>query len=538
MFEFKFHLIASIFILIPNCFYTSAKNTQIEVVENTEFSLEGMRQIKPCYQYNDGKVVFFARFLNEYTAALLTIDSNLNIADYHAINYTEHQSRKGLGIFTFNNQIFVFNEYVNEKENIIKFYASEIDIKTGDASNDIELFGGSYSDYADIGSIYLQSSSDLKHLLIFHYDTQLKNTRPYISLRIFDNSLEQLWEKHTPLPEPEFLQSVNNIYLDSAQNLHFVVNTLTFPEKNKSHISGKQNYHLYTYQHKNDTLFQPNLQLGENYLNSITLKLNGQNELVGYGFYSSASYNWGMKGFMSFKLDPISGEAIDLKYTDYSHDFLMSFFSDRPFVQGQRNGNFHILNVFPYNNTGSIVVAEEFDYLKYTINTPASPPQRTQPVTIENWIFGNIIILYLNANREITQTDLIRKSQIAKSELPNYNYYGKYGYNSDSPSRYWSAFAQVNNDTLYLIYNDNAANHTGKSPTYVAEKIKSCNLKLVKISPNSEIAEQILCPSFYKKSGFNSAPIPRMSFQTSPSEIAVVGASGSYFRFLHINMAD
>jgi len=517
----------------------------VEIHNGAEFRIEKKKRVDGFVENNDNmlSLVTYSYKLFETAdnrTSLIVLDENLNF--YNQFPITLPTSEDGKITFRetkkFKDQLYLISRQYLRSSGDLKLYASELDATTGSLGKHFEIFSYNSKEQGTLDRYDLIMSADSsKMALMIEYRTQ-KDEPVKTGFRVFDSTLNVLWEADIVLPQTDRSTSITDYMVDNSGNIHLVVRIqLDKADREKNQTNVRYKYSLFSYFHESQTVKEYDLFLQNNYLTGLTLMQNKNNELIGSAFYSSDRVTSGILGFLNFKLDLATYEIKNSQMNDFDDAFLKNFLTDRQVEKGQGVRNFRTRYVFPTSDNGYAFVVEEFDYYVQTYTTYNASTRTYDTKTSERWIFGDVVVFYVDAEGKTKEIGILKKNQYASASTSGTVGHGRDGYGTYHPARYWGISAMMKDDKIYIVYNDNTKN-TLPNPEklYSATNITKCTTMLTVIGRNAEFSSSALFKSRDKTAKYKSAIIPRFNYVFSPSEQVIVGGSANYLRFMKVKI--
>lgn len=534
----------SVFCLILLGVFQTLYSQEVEIHNGAEFKIPKKNKVDGFVANNDNMLSFVTYSYklietSESRNSLYILDENLNYYNNFPIVLPEMETGKLTFRETkkFQDKLYLISRYYDRGKNEMKLYASTLDATTGVLGTHYEIFSYNYRESQGIDKFDLVMSPDSSVMaLMLEYSTK-KDEPVKTGFRVFDSGLNVLWQTDIVLPTSDRKTSITDYMVDNKGNIHLVARiALDRDDRDRNQTNVRSKYAMYSYFHESETIKEYDLFLQNNYLTGLTLLQNNDDQLIGSAFYSNEKASYGMKGFLNFKLDLNTYEIVNQQMNDFSDEFLKNFISDRAIEKGRGVGNFRTRYLFPTSDKGYAFLVEEFDYTVYT-STTYNPQTKTYTTkTNEKWIFGNAVAFYVDAEGKTKEIGILKKTQVASATSSGSSGFGRDGYGTYHPARYWGISAMMKNDRIYIIYNDNIKNSASADRLYTSSNIKKCVTRLAIIGPNAEFSNTELFKSRDKSARYKSAIIPRFNYTFSDSEQVIVGGAANYVRFMKVKI--
>lgn len=236
----------------------------------------------------------------------------------------------------------------------------------------------------------------------------------------------------------------------------------------------------------------------------------GRQYVSGYNGLFMASFNENM-------------ELQELKTNDFTNDFLKNVYRGKKVDRAADKGKElrvpapYTMNEIIVHSDGTLTVLSEYYLVTVTEN-------RGQRTTTTN--FGSILYFKLDTEGNLIAADAIKKNQISSTtsiglavttgigifisiELP------------DKKAKYWSYASLVNNDNVYLVFNDHFKNASdgGDDLSKPMTNPKKAVPYLVTIDPEGDFTKEAMVDSGDSETYL----VPQVTYQTGPSEFVIWG---------------
>lgn len=536
---------SSFYLFIALSLTYSATAQEVEIHNGAEFKIEKKNRVDGFVENNDNMLSFVTYSYKLFETAenrttLFVLDEQLNY--YNQFPITLPTSEDGKITFRetkrFKNELYLISRQYVRGTGDLKLYASTLDAATGALGKHYEIFSYNSREQGSLDRYDLITSSDSsKMALMIEYRTQ-KDESVKTGFRVYDEDLEVIWEADIILPVTDRKTTITDYIVDNSGNVHLVVRIqLDKAERDKNETNVRYKYALFSYFHESETVKEYDLFLRNNYLTGLTLTQTKNNDLLGSAFYTNERATSGVVGFMNFRLDLTTYEIENSQMNDFDEAFLKNFLTDRQVEKGQGVRNFRTRNVFPTTDNGYAFVVEEFDYYVNTYTTYNPSTKTTETKTTERWVFGDVVVFYVDSEGKTKEIGILKKRQYASSTTSGTVGHGRDGYGTYHPARYWGISSMMKDDKIYLVYNDNTKNTLpDQTKQYTASNIRKCTTMLAIIGPDSEFSKSSLFKSRDKAARYKSAIIPRFNYVFSDSEQVIVGGAANYVRFMKVKI--
>ncbi len=517
---------------------------EVEIHNGAEFKIAKKKRVDGFVENNDNMLSLVTYSYKLFETAdnrteLIVLDENLNF--YNQFPITLPTSEEGKITFRetkkFKGKLYLISR-MYERGGNLKLFASTLDATTGKLGTHFELLTYNTKEQGDLDRYdFIMSRDSSKMVLLLEYRTK-KDEPVKTGFKVFNDDLTTLWQADIVLPTSDKNTTITDYLLDNNGNIHLVARiALDKADRDEKGTNIRYKYSLFSYFHDTQTVKEYDLFLQNNYLTDLTLLQNKNNELIGSAFYTNDKATSGIKGFLNFKLDLTTYEVKNSQMNDFDEAFLKNFLTDRQVEKGRGVRNFRTRHVFPTSDNGYAFVVEEFDYTVHTYTSYNPQTKTTEVKTSERWIFGDVVVFYVDQMGKTKEIGILKKQQISSATTSGYTGHGRDGFGTYHPARYWGISAMMKDDKVFIVYNDNTKNTIPNAEKlYVSNNIKKCTTMLAIIGPGSEYSSSALFKSRDKAAKYKSAIIPRFNFTFSDSEQVIVGGAANYLRFMKIKI--
>jgi hypothetical protein len=222
---------------------------------------------------------------------------------------------------------------------------------------------------------------------------------------------------------------------------------------------------------------------------------------------------------------------------------------ERKAEKGRELPSYVVRRTMPMSDGGMTVVAEQYIYTKKTTdpNNPSGTPQidvttglpkvpnSTTEQTIETWLFGDVLILFLDNEGKMKTGAVIKKRQFCTSTDGQVTLLQKLGVGINpgvNELPYYGISVMQNKDNIYIMYNENPKNaeRAAAGKRLLSVRQKTSVTQLVTVTPDGKMHADVLFKSQDKEAGYKMPLMPRSSIQYSANEMIVFGRKGKTMR--------
>ena len=200
---------------------------------------------------------------------------------------------------------------------------------------------------------YERSLNKRKLLCYKNLDQGSRNER--ITYYLFDAQNDSVVRGEIALPFPDEKFQVRKLVVSNSGKIYLLGKYYLV-----SRIKEPQDYgfKLYSYTPGNPEPTQLNIELGELFINDLTVRAGRDENLYLAGFYSHRSSEE-IIGSCFFRVNP-SLEAEVQSTQRFSDDFLKNFLRDQQIDRGRELRNFYLDNIILRSDSGALLVAEKY----------------------------------------------------------------------------------------------------------------------------------------------------------------------------------
>lgn len=440
-----------------------------------------------------------------------TYDNSLNLKTSSVITKPNEELNYE-DIFMIDGKFFCFLTRYDKESEKNTLYGTTFDKKGTMNPNLIELGVLDATSRRKAGTFNVDTSfgASKKMFLVFESPNYDKREKESFNFSVYDLNFKLLQKIELNLPYLDRDFSIYDYVLDNKGNIHILASVAL---KGDDKERGKQNHELklLSYYTKNDQLKEHEIEIGENYLSEIKIRINKDNDLVLSGFYSDRG-SYGMKGVFFIKSSIDKQKITSIKTTDFTTDFLELFMSERKAEKGKELNSYFVDHIIPKEDGGAIMIAEYYSYYQ----TCYTNPQTGQTTCTDHYLYNDIIVVNFDPKGSVIWWSKIPKRQ-----------------HTTNDGGYLSGYAfAVSRDKIHFIFNDNPANLTIEDP----RRIKNMNsprksvTNLVTINNNGEMVKKTLFNTKENKTIMR----PKFHIQASKNQLIMYGDKGKSYSLARI----
>lgn len=334
-------------------------------------------------------------------------------------------------ILDSDNKIFVFSSLLDNKANTKTIYFQTINPKTNKINNDLTKLTTIEVDKKAkrINYDVYRSEDEKKLVVVVHYPIfTFKETQEKFGVFVYNSDMKKLWEieeytmKYTDKEytlEKFIVSNEGDIYTMGSR---YVKNK----EARSSGRSAHDAFELTTFTEKGKTIRSFPIKFKNYYINDFDILVNDNGMLAGAGFYSNDNKGSGEGAFI-FTIDPENGELKEFKNKEFSLEFLKEGQRlktqkkiDRKTKKGkdQELPNLDVREIVFCKDGSYRLIGEQYLYY-VTTYVDANGNVRS----VSHYVYGDIIVVNIDANKEITWFSKIPKYQHSTNDGGFYSSY-------------------------------------------------------------------------------------------------------------------
>ncbi|MBP7274371.1 MAG: hypothetical protein KA974_11050 [Saprospiraceae bacterium] len=496
---------------------------------------------------NDEMFVLRNRYTNEYESNnkiyIEKFNSELNISKANDINLKfEGKKLNFQEAVLMKGKLYLLSSFHNRSKEISYLFYQQVDKEKLQAERDItklsEIKTGSYK---NAGLFSTKVSKDSSKLAVISQLPSDKNKQEQFSIQVFNDGMQQLWQKNIRLPYNDENLSLEEYIIDNQGNIY--ITGVLYEDKAKVRRKGKPTYKYVIISYKNEgTIEHVNkIDLGNQFITDMTYRVANDGNLICSGFYSGKG-TYSIKGTFYFRLNTASNEISELNTKEFPFDFLTEYLSERnkekaknALEAGKTNAlpelyQYSLDDLIIRSDGGAVLIAEQYyieeRFDRYNNGFGGFSPyggyspwgwggyngyNRMEYV----YYYNDIIVVNLQPNGDLEWVTRIPKRQ---STIDDGGYFLSYA-------------KGVVKDKMYFIFNDNAKNYY-KEQQKASDKIYSYTgsnsvVTLATINQNGEVSVEPL----YNNNETESTIRPKLCKQIGKKEMLLLSEDGRKIKF-------
>lgn len=427
----------------------------------------------------------------------------------------------------FNNKLYAFSSLRNNKEKKKILYVQSINKNTLRPENDIRKIAE--IDYQkksrfNTGDYYIATSRDKSKLLVY-YDTPYdKRENESFGLHIFDENMNQLWEKKISIPYKEDLFSVEKMRVDKEGNVYLV--GISYIEKHEDKRKGSPDYKykILCYTNEGKKLIQYPVELQDKFITDMQITISDEGDIICAGFYSDEG-TFSIKGSFFLSIDHENQKIKNKSFKEFGLDFITQGMSERQEKKAKKKAakgknvelyKYDLNEIILRDDGGALLIGEQY-YVRVVTHTYTDGNGMMHTTTTYYYNYNDIIVINISPKGQIDWIKKIPKQQVTTND-----------------GGFFSSYTlAVIKDKLYFIFNDNPRNLNYKEPAklYNFNKGKESLTVLVTLTMDGKQKREALFNT--RDSGVLIRPKVCKQIDDS-NELIIFGQRGKKQRFAKI----
>lgn len=510
---------------------------EVQIHNGAQFQVTSLETVETVINASDSETSFLTRAgLIGNKFRVLNMDAELNEKSKFEIELPEIEGKKVKYFWAtkLGKSVYFLSRHFDSKANTYFMYASELDPKTGKFVRHFEAVKVTDDKFRSFNQPFsaTRSADSTKVMFLTRYPTKGGENARY-GMKVLKDDMSPLWSKDIEFPIEDKNFTMDDIEIDGDGNVHLVAYIrMTNAEKNEKDSEGRYYVNVYSYFWETGELKQYEVGFQDEIMRTVNLQLNRNNELIGTGFYSERKLVSSYKGFFYLRIDPKSKEVVSKNLSPFSTELLTELIGARKAEKGKEMPPYIVRASIPLSDGGMAVVAEHYVYSQST---------DSEGNTRETWLYGNVVVMFLNNDGKMTSAGVIKKKQLCTAKNGNATLLQQFGigmYPGVNELPYYGISIMENNKNIYIMYNENPKNaerlKTDKNPLSVRQK--NSVTQLVSFTPDGKMSSDVLFKSKDKEAGYSMPLMPRSSMQYSANEMIVFGRKGKNMRVSRLSI--
>jgi hypothetical protein len=477
---------------------------KIVAVDNSGFYTLSIRLFKA---FKNKKI-----FLNKYDKNMkLVYSKELLIPKYNnkSLNFED--------VLYLKNQLILFVSFYNNKEN--KNYAFAYPISkegvVGSKLKKLDEFTSNIISNKRRGNFDFVMSKDSTKLLVYRNEDFKKYKNEKFSYKVYDNTLNLLWEKDVQLPYKDKYFIVKDYKITNDGKVYMRAEILPDKEEKKELDKDEQpsTFIILSYDLNKDKLSQYEIKLNNKWVQSMSYNINENTKEITVGGFYSNDKKLMINGVFYLTIDPESGNINVKSQKEFDKDFMVEMIGERRIEKGKGLANYYKLKNFLTKNDGGAYLIAEQDI----VTTSEIKSANGSVYKKTYYHYNNILVVSVDKSGQISWIRNIPK------------------FSSDTEGGYYLSYAHNFNkktNELNFIFNDNPKNlePNPKTPRkiYSLGALNRSVVALVNLNNEGYMQRMLL---------FNNNEIgdvylrPKINLQVSDNELIVYAIKGKTYSF-------
>jgi hypothetical protein len=451
----------------------------------------------------NGKKHWLERYNNkmtlEFSEELLIPKKGKSVLTYETIYYID-------------NQLILLVSHVDKK--LKKSYAFAYPIsKKGVIGKKFKLLDEIKMEGRKSGSFDFTMSIDSTKILVYHNEPYDKYDKEEFSYKVFDSSLNLIWEKDIALPYRDKYFIIQDYEVDNNGNVY--MQAVLYPERGEKKDKTVQanKYKLVSYNYKTDKISEHEIKLPNKWINEMSYDINeDQKEITVSGFYSDDK-KMQIKGVFYMAMDKESGNVRTTSIKEFDKQFMAEVIGERKAEKGKGLSNaFDFKYFLTKKDGGAYLIAEKYYIVQHT-----SRDSKGNTTTYYTYHYDDIIVVSVNNKGEIDWVRKIEKTSHDRS----YGYYLSFAVN----------FNAETND-LNIVFNDNPKNiELYKQDPNKLKDVGNLKKSVAVLVTLNEEGNMTRTPMFSAKELDKIILRPKINSRVSDTEVITFGIKGKNYKF-------
>lgn len=426
-----------------------------------------------------------------------------------------------------NNNLYVFSSFTNQKSKKKYLFYQTIEKNTLSVNKDLkkvaEIDYDGNSKY-NSGNFQYELSRDSSKLLVYYNTPFEKGEKEKFGLHVFNNKMEELWNKEITLPYIEELFEVEDYLVDIFGNVH-VLGTL-FNEKRKEKVKGEPNfqYQIISYSENGQKKNMYPVKIEGRFLTDMQIEINDNQELICGGFYSDEG-TYSIKGSYFLKIDTDSKNILTKNFKEFDFEFITEGMTEREEKKAKKKEEqgksvelyeYDLDDIILKDDGGAVLIGEQY-FIRTVTHSHYDGNGGWYTSTSYHYNYNDIIVINISSDGKIIWNEKIAKKQVTSNDG---GFYSSYALN-------------VTEDKLHFVFNDNPKNLSEdleEGKLYNFNRSRESVVALVTVDSEGNQKRKALFSS--KES--ETLTRPKVCKQISEKNMILFGQEKKYHRFIKL----
>lgn len=340
-------------------------------------------------------------------------------------------------IIFLNDHFLLFTSFYDKGSDLNRAFASLLDTSGNIIKSMFEVDRiENVTSKKNTGSFSFQLSPDSSLVLAFHNTPYRESENARFSVKLFDNKLNEKWQKKFKMPYADQNFEVVNALVDNDESVFMICRLFGEDLFRTGEMNASKKYTLFHYNHSGRKLTEYEINVDDNWIHSARFELVNDTTLVGAGFYSGSGQG-NISGVFNIRLNTRTGELANHGFEDLPRDVILDVTYNDDLLFGGL-ASFELRKMLTRNDGTIVLVAEK----AYVSTSTYFDPYTGQRLTTYYYHNDDVIVASVTPGGKIEWTTIIAKNQSTSS-------------NDD---RYSSVAVNLYDESVFILFNDHPQN--------------------------------------------------------------------------------
>ena len=340
-------------------------------------------------------------------------------------------------IFLLNEHFLLFTSFLDLENNQHLAFASLLDkqgnyVKAMVPVDKIE----DVTNHKNAGHFAFRLSPDSSYLMAFHNTPFRRYQNASFSVKLFDASLNPLWQRMFRMPYPDEDFEVVTAIADNQQDVFMVCRHHGKGAMRGAEAGANKKYTLVHYSHLDRRLTEFEIKVDNKWIHSARFSLTNDSTLVAAGFYSGSSQG-NIAGTFLVRFNTRSGDVVNHGFEPLPRDVMIAVTSNDELLYGGL-ASFEMKKMLVRPDESIVLIAEK----DYVTTSSYFDPYTGQRLITYNYHYEDVLVTSLSPEGVLEWARVVPKSQVSAND----------------PSLYGSIAVNQYADKTYIVFNDHPAN--------------------------------------------------------------------------------
>ena len=363
-------------------------------------------------------------------------------------------------------EVLVFTHYYDKKGNEKRLYLSTYDQAGFKQLKRFEKIATIPADkQSNTGSFIISSSPDRSKVLVQVLPPyEKKEDIERSTMNVYDADMQLQWSQEFRLPYTDVDYRVESQHVDNDGSV--IVLGLKYAEKKERKALKRDNkstyeYHLLVYTGTSPVPQDHAIGVADKFLQDMTLSMSNEGDIVCAGLYGNKN-SFNVRGAFFLRIDRASKTISHESFKEFSDDFITSFMTEKEAKKATKKAakkdenlelyQYMIHDIILRDDGGAVLVAEQY-FMREVCYTDKNGNTRCN----YHYFYNDVIVVNIDPQGDIEWATKVPKRQHSINDGGTYS----------------SCAVEVQNEKIYLVFNDSGENLFVKS----GDKIKQFELK-------------------------------------------------------------